>query len=197
MEVRCEVYKEGVILEKEKDTVNDMYQQLFTDIYGEDVFDAFVKTVKKAVPNIKSKLAKLYYLSENYQRSQKALAMIEGNDTLELLKVYDSDDNIIGVGRLRKISDTVASVPDLAFIDSETKKEVINQVLEFIENYFISLGYERIELEIPFKDVIYLARANKLGYLEDIEDMNTGLRTYLLNKSLERKITNETARDHR
>lgn len=185
------ISRNAKLTEIEEDFLLEAYRKLFTKMYGQDVFDSFLSVVKRSSSNFKGKKNKIADFSENYSRALDVLELIRNDDNYELLLIYAEAETLVGAGRLRKISDTEASVPEIAIdgVNRELEIEIWKKAISFAELHFTSQGFEKMYVEIPFQEGPLLVRADELGFKEDPKDIVIGeqTRTYLLNKTLERK----------
>ena len=181
----------GDLNDGEKEILLEAYRELFTQMYGTDIIEAVIKKLEGK--NKKNK--KLAAITENYMRSIKALDIVSMSDNLSLLLIYNGENNLIGGGRLKVLSEGVGSVPDIAINVSsvEEEREIWKRAISYIEDYFRSLGFNKMYVEIPLSHPNLLFRAQDLGFCEDPEDIvvSSSTRTYLYNKNLERKLDDE------
>ena len=176
--------------EKEEALLVEAYRKLFIKMYNYDIVDSFLKITKMDFKELLTRKRFILKLADNYLRASKALDEVKNRDELDLFLIYDSQDNLLGGGRLFKISDNEASIPDIEIIDMpvSTMREIWMESVNFAEDYFVSSGFEKMYIEIPLADGPLLVRADDMGFYEDPNDIviSETTRTYLLNKPLER-----------
>lgn len=185
------ISKNADLTESEKDFLLEAYRKLFAKMYGQDVFDSFLSVAKRGSSNFKGRKNKIADFSENFCRALDALELVKSDDSFELLLIYGAEETLVGAGRLRRISDTEASVPDIAIdgVNRELEKEIWKKSVSFAEMHFASQGFEKMYVEVPLQEGPLLVRADELGFKEDPKDIvvSEATRTYFLNKVLERK----------
>ena len=192
MEVRkvsFEINKKACITKEEREFLIEAYRKLFIKIYGCDMLEALANLTQTS-SNKWLRRKGLQKYAENQIRALDVMNSVENDENFDLLVIRDEESKIIGGGRLRKISDTEASVPDITIEGSSVKdeREIWRQAIIFAEEYFTNLGYEKMYVEIPLQDGPLLGRASQMGFFEDPKDMRVtdATRTYLVNKTLER-----------
>lgn len=179
--------KQSCVILEEQNFFLEAYRCLFAKIYGLDIFDSFLKITDISSRNCKN-LNQVKNESLNYNLAKEALKEINSDVNIQMLLIYLNDD-LVGVGRFKKIDEKVVSIPDLIVmgLTSEMEREIWQKAVSFGEMYFTKQGYEKMYLEIPFQEGPLLIRANELGFCEDVSDIKDDSKTYLLNKVLERK----------
>ena len=189
--VSFEISKKAYITKEERDFLIEAYRKMYIKIYGFDFLDAFLCVTKADSSKFFNERKELKNLGENQNRALQAMDTLENNENFELLVIRDEKDNLIGGGRLKKINEKEASIPDIVIECDNVKvsRDIWCQAIKFAEEYFVSCGYEKMYIEIALKDGPLLGRANKLGFFEDPNDIRIDgtVKTYLLNKILERK----------
>lgn len=188
--VSFEVNKKAYITKEERDFLVEAYRKLFMKIYGCDMLEILSSFTRTSYTKLFKNKKSLQRYAENQIMALNVIESVENDENLDLLVIRDDEGKLIGGGRLRRISDTEASIPDIAIdgVVSKEQREIWRQAVIFAEEYFRSLGYEKMYVEIPLQDGPLLGRAGQLGFVEDPKDIPTtdATRTYLLNKTLER-----------
>lgn len=188
--VSFEVNKKAYITKEERDFLVEAYRKLFMKIYGCDMLEVLANLTKTSSNKWLKRRKGLQKYAENQIRALDVMDSVENDENFDLLVIRDEESKLIGGGRLRRISDTEASIPDIAIegVSLKEEREIWRQAVMFAEEYFTSLGYEKMYVEIPIQDGPLLGRAGKLGFVEDPKDMRVtdATRTYLVNKTLGR-----------
>ena len=197
--------KTGNISDEERQVLIDSYKELFIEIYGYDILSEYLKS--------KSNLKNYPLFQDTFIGAIDVLKSVRENDEIDLLKIYDENNNIVGFGRLKKTypkrtknpilfmadklfekhlnvtNEHSISVPDVAIASEyqEYRYEIWKRLIAFIEDYVISLGYNKLYIEIPLNSPLLL-KADDLGFVESPEDIpvTEKPRTRILNKYLER-----------
>lgn len=178
------------LTESEKQSLLEFYKNYFQIIYGYDIISDYLKQIEE---NPKKRNRTTF--GDSFVDSIDVLGSVSKDDNLALLLIYGENATLIGAGRLKKITDEFASVPDVAIgiQDEELKREIWKKAIIFAENYFLNLGFKRMYVEVPLKEPNLLIRADDLGFKENPEDIAIygEARTYLLNKELVRNRNEE------
>ena len=192
------VIKENVELtEEELQIINSAYRNLFKEIYGYDILGQYLEE--------KDKLKNAIVYRDAYINAIDIIKSLEIND-MNLLLIYNENDLLIGAGRIRVSEKTninkffnlinrytqkennYNSIPDIAVLKEFDEDGVVfKEAIRFLEDYYASLGFEEIFVELPFSSS-FVDVATNMGYVEDIRyitDINRH-RTRFLNKDLER-----------
>jgi len=171
--IRFEISNSGKLETRERLVLLSAYKELFVKIYGYDILTEFYKENNR--------------IPKRVEKTFNVLKSVKENEDLSLILIYYGKQ-LIGGGRIRKLSDTKASVPDIAIeigTDKE-KREIWKMTVEYVEQYLLNNGFEKMYLEVPLKEAPLLYRAGDLGFIEDPKDIGDDNRTYLLNKDLVR-----------
>jgi len=202
--LRFVINETGTISEEEQNYINEVYKTLFSEIYGYDILSKYLSQ--------KENLKNDYVFDNTYINSIDVPKSLS-SDNIALLMIYDENDKLIGAGRIKKIEklstknplvevfnkllekflksidEKCISVPDIAISSecADSKYDIWKLAIQFLESYYMSLGYDRIYVEIPLNSPLLL-RADDLGYIEDLADIPVSdkPRTRILNKYLER-----------
>ena len=188
--VNFEFNKKAYITKEERDFLVEAYRKLFMKIYGCDMLEILSRFIRTSYTKLFKNKKSLQRYADNQIMALNVIESVENDENIDLLVIRDDEGKLIGGGRLRRISDTEASIPDIAIdgVVPKEQREIWRQAVIFAEEYFRSLGYEKMYVEIPLQDGPLLGRAGQLGFIEDPKDIPTtdATRTYLLNKTLER-----------
>ena len=188
-ELTFEINKSGLLKETEKEILIEAYRELFIKMYGFDMFDSLIKVIDNSAKEVFERSEENQQLAINYLKAVTAIESVSEDDNLELFLVYEND-NLIAGGRLLKKDNNTANIIDIAIIKEKIKDEKIicNLIIKKIEEYFINLGFDKMYLEVPLKDIKLLKLASELGFVEDPEDImvDEEVYAYVINKKLER-----------
>ena len=181
---------DGFLTPEENNALLKAYYELYTRMYGKDLPTSLIEVLK--LKDSQPMKSKLLGISENYKMANKTLIEIKPNlkkNHLNMLMVYEKN-HLIAAARIRNLGNDIVSIPDAVFmIPSQLTSALWLQMLEYLENYFRTLNYKKIYIEVPLNDPFLLKGCFNRDYQEDPEDIvvSEGTRTYFLNKSLERK----------
>lgn len=188
--LKMTINDDGFLTPEENNTLQKAYYELYTRMYGKDLSTSLIEVLK--LKDSQPMKSKLLGISENYKMANKTLTEINPNfkkDHLNMLMVYEKN-KLIAAARIKNLDSDIVSIPDVVFmIPSPLISDLWLQMLGYLENYFRTLNYKKIYIEVPLNNPFLLKECFNRDYQEDPEDIvvSEGTRTYLLNKNLERK----------
>lgn len=194
-EVKFGINEEGNISEEQRAILESAYHTLFMRMYGEQDYEEGLYLANK-----KPGLFDKKYI-EHFARTFKVLDSVQNNPNIVLLTIEGDNKTPLGFGRIILLDDGMATVSDIAFsnLPYENENDLWHQAINFVERYLREKEFTRLYVEIPCQDVTKLSRAfSKMDFTEDDRDVVIDKKTYAycLNKSLERKLKDESS-NHR
>ncbi len=181
-QMKIQINESGFLDLNEKKILQRKYHELFTQMYGKDIYDSILKHL-----NENTRLYEFFNsLSHNNHLANIALEQVN-DGKLSLLTIH-SKDELKAAARIRRIDENTASIPDAVFLaDMRYKLKLWQKILKYAEEYFKDAHFKEMYVEVLLNDFVMIAGCFDEGFTEYDEVKSEQTRTHLFSKKLERK----------
>lgn len=189
-----EIAREQIPKEYER-VILEEYYDFFANMYGTS---STLFRGKKTFTTDRNKLSKKDKSDQILAASIGALESVAKAEDLEFVLNKESDGRISALARIRVRQDSDIHIADIIFLEYQNeleKKQIVKNMINFLEDYALKLNCQEIYYEVPKSDYlgIELALENGLNYIEEPNKITSIYRTYLFFKdlNLSKENTNE------
>lgn len=164
--------KSNLDINSNREELIGLYYKYFILLNGYDRMDAFLKVTNTTIDNFIDK--DIYKFATNYK---KAVDFVNNlSNKYDYLFVRQSN-KLVGLLRFKETKSYIR------IYEFTCDDKLYNKVLKYLDKYCKEKNYKKIYLEIPINDIKLLIRSNKMGYIEDNNDLHDE-KKYVVNKEI-------------
>ncbi len=164
---------------EEENIFINLYRKYYIKYYGYDFYEAYLKVVKNIdEPNPLN--SKINGYAKYFNEAYDIIQIVKENSLILLFKIYILNE-LKGFVLINKKSKVILDII-LDEMDKEEEKIIERKVINYLNGYFKKLGYSKMYLRIPLKNIILLKLSYDLGFIEEEENIHDYY--YLLTKNI-------------